>query len=198
MATYPRCGSRPSGGVPHWLRERSAANDRRALLLGHDQPAQACDRQGSKRYRRKLAPPSSSGVIDAAETAMTASSATAVPLHLPQWCIRCRTPRSLFWWWTTNYARANFAHTLRQTCMPSTRPRTEPLAEAISRFRPRLVLLNPTLGGLDMHEVCRFLREVSRIPFVFVSPVADPERVIAGLELGADDYVIKPYITLIL
>ena len=72
-------------------------------------------------------------------------------------------------------------------------PTEEPLAEAISRFRPRLVLLNPTLGGLDMHEVCRFLREVSRIPFVFVSPVADPERVIAGLELGADDYVIKPY-----
>jgi DNA-binding response OmpR family regulator len=69
----------------------------------------------------------------------------------------------------------------------------QPLVEAISRFRPRLILLNPTVGGLDVPEVCRFLRDVARIPFVFVSPVADPEGVIAGLELGADDYVIKPY-----
>ena len=69
----------------------------------------------------------------------------------------------------------------------------QPLLEAISRFRPRLILLNPIVRGLDLPEVCRFLRDVARIPFVLVSPVADPEGVIAGLELGADDYVIKPY-----
>jgi DNA-binding response OmpR family regulator len=69
----------------------------------------------------------------------------------------------------------------------------QPLVEALSRVRPRLILLNPTVGGLDVPEVCRFLRDVARIPFVLVSPVADPEGVIVGLELGADDYVIKPY-----
>ena len=76
---------------------------------------------------------------------------------------------------------------------PIDAPGERPLAEAISRFRPRLILLNPTLDGLDLPEVCHFLRDIARIPFVFVSPLADLEGVIAGLELGADDYVIKPY-----
>ena len=88
-----------------------------------------------------------------------------------------------------NELRPHFAPGL----CPIDAPGDRPLVEAISRFRPRLILLNPTLDGLDVRQVCRFLRDVPRIPFVFVSPLADPDNVIAGLELGADDYVIKPY-----
>ncbi len=56
-----------------------------------------------------------------------------------------------------------------------------------------LVILDLMLPGIDGFEVCRRLRERSSIPIVMLTARSGVEDVVAGLELGADDYVIKPF-----
>ena len=68
--------------------------------------------------------------------------------------------------------------------------------EALDRFRactPDLVLLDvmlPRLSGLD---VCREIRSISNVPIVMVSAKGEEIDMVVGLEMGADDYVSKPY-----
>ena len=68
--------------------------------------------------------------------------------------------------------------------------------KAIERFRiddPDLVILDlmlPELSGLD---VCRLIREESNVPIVMVTAKDSEADKVAGLELGADDYVTKPF-----
>ncbi len=68
--------------------------------------------------------------------------------------------------------------------------------EALDRFdtvRPDLVLLDvllPRLSGLD---VCRSIRTRSQVPIVMVSAKSSEIDVVVGLEVGADDYVTKPF-----
>ena len=65
--------------------------------------------------------------------------------------------------------------------------------EAVERVRPALVILDVMLPGLDGIEVCRRLRSSSRVPIVMLTARdAEVDRVL-GLELGADDYVTKPF-----
>ena len=59
--------------------------------------------------------------------------------------------------------------------------------------RPDLVVLDLMLPGLDGLEVCRQLRTESDVPIVMLTARVDEEDRIAGLELGADDYVTKPF-----
>ncbi|MFJ8015739.1 response regulator transcription factor [Streptomyces sp. NPDC096339] len=61
------------------------------------------------------------------------------------------------------------------------------------RARPDLVVLDLMLPGLDGLEVCRRLRETGPVPVVMLTARGDEEDRIAGLELGADDYVTKPF-----
>ena len=69
-------------------------------------------------------------------------------------------------------------------------------AEALRRFaevNPDLVLLDlmlPKVSGLD---VCRELRLVSQVPIIMVTAKGDEVDTVVGLEVGADDYVTKPY-----
>ena len=56
-----------------------------------------------------------------------------------------------------------------------------------------LVILDVMLPSLDGYEVCRQLRRESRVPILMVSARGDPVDVVVGLELGADDYVRKPF-----
>jgi two-component system KDP operon response regulator KdpE len=59
--------------------------------------------------------------------------------------------------------------------------------------RPDLALLDimvPSMGGW---EVCRRLRELSEIPIIFLTALGDVNSVVRGLEMGADDYVVKPF-----
>ena len=65
---------------------------------------------------------------------------------------------------------------------------------AIDRERPRLVVLDVGLpGGIDGIEVCRRLRSSSRVPVLMLTARdAEVDRVL-GLEMGADDYVTKPF-----
>lgn len=56
-----------------------------------------------------------------------------------------------------------------------------------------LVVLDILMPGLDGLEVCRRIRTISRIPLIFVSSRDEELDRILGLELGADDYVTKPF-----
>lgn len=68
----------------------------------------------------------------------------------------------------------------------------EALARAASD-RPDLVILDLMLPGLDGWEVCRRLRAESRVPIIIVTARGDPVDRVVGLELGADDYMVKPF-----
>lgn len=66
----------------------------------------------------------------------------------------------------------------------------------VQRLLPSLILLDLMLPGMNGHEVCRLVRRTpstSHIPIIMVTAVGTEEDRIAGLELGADDYVVKPF-----
>jgi DNA-binding response OmpR family regulator len=63
-----------------------------------------------------------------------------------------------------------------------------------ARERPDLVLLDLMLPGLDGMEVCRRLRAQSRVPIIMLTARDDVGDKVVGLELGADDYVTKPFV----
>ena len=56
-----------------------------------------------------------------------------------------------------------------------------------------LVLLDLMLPGMDGYEVCRRVREIGSVPVIMVTARTDEAHRITGLELGADDYVVKPF-----
>ena len=68
--------------------------------------------------------------------------------------------------------------------------------EALLRFRQSpfdALVLDVMLPSVDGFEVCREVRKTSRVPIVMLTARADATDVVAGLELGADDYVTKPF-----
>jgi len=69
----------------------------------------------------------------------------------------------------------------------------EEAVEAVSKFHPDLILLDLLLPGISGLEVCRRIRFFSNIPILVLS-VKDAERdKVEALDLGADDYVAKPF-----
>lgn len=68
--------------------------------------------------------------------------------------------------------------------------------QAIPAFRrehPDLVLLDLNLPGADGLQVCRGLRRISNIPIIMLTARVDEVDRLIGLELGADDYIVKPF-----
>jgi two-component system response regulator MtrA len=68
--------------------------------------------------------------------------------------------------------------------------------EGLLHFRQSpfdLVVLDVMLPHLDGYEVCRQIRAESRVPIIMLSAKSDTVDVVVGLELGADDYVTKPF-----
>ena len=63
----------------------------------------------------------------------------------------------------------------------------------IAEHDPDLVVLDLMLPGIDGLEVCRRLRQTSAVPVVMLTALGEEENRIAGLQLGADDYVTKPF-----
>lgn len=61
------------------------------------------------------------------------------------------------------------------------------------RERPDLIILDLMLPGLDGLEVCRRIRRSSDVPIIMLTAKESEADRVAGLELGADDYVIKPF-----
>ena len=72
----------------------------------------------------------------------------------------------------------------------------EDAVKTISRKTPDLVLLDLMLPGLDGLEVCRTIKKdpkTAGIPIMMVTAKGEESDVVAGLELGADDYLTKPF-----
>ena len=58
---------------------------------------------------------------------------------------------------------------------------------------PNLVILDVMIPGLDGYETLQILREISQVPVIMLTAKSEEEDRIRGLELGADDYVTKPF-----
>jgi DNA-binding response OmpR family regulator len=69
----------------------------------------------------------------------------------------------------------------------------ESALHAVHEHRPRLVVLDVGLPDLDGLEVCRRLRQASPVPVIFLTARDGEIDRVLGLELGADDYVTKPF-----
>ncbi len=69
----------------------------------------------------------------------------------------------------------------------------EEALELFPVFRPDLILLDLMLPGIDGYEVCRELRRTSQVPIIMLSAKGEVFDKVLGLELGADDYMIKPF-----
>jgi DNA-binding response OmpR family regulator len=65
--------------------------------------------------------------------------------------------------------------------------------ELIEREQPALVILDVMLPGTDGFELCRWLRARSDLPVILLTARGEETDRIVGLELGADDYVTKPF-----
>ncbi|MFM8921753.1 MAG: MtrAB system response regulator MtrA [Candidatus Nanopelagicaceae bacterium] len=65
--------------------------------------------------------------------------------------------------------------------------------EAFRETKPDLVLLDVMLPGIDGVEVCKQIRAESMVPIVMLTARGDTQDVVAGLEAGADDYIVKPF-----
>jgi DNA-binding response OmpR family regulator len=65
--------------------------------------------------------------------------------------------------------------------------------EKARRFKPDIVVLDIMMPRLDGLEVCRRLRKESNVPVIMLTARGDDVDKIVGLELGADDYVTKPF-----
>jgi DNA-binding response OmpR family regulator len=65
--------------------------------------------------------------------------------------------------------------------------------ELVERQRPDLVVLDIIMPGMDGHEVLRRIREKSGVPVILLTAKGTDSDKIAGLELGADDYLAKPF-----
>lgn len=62
-------------------------------------------------------------------------------------------------------------------------------------FKPDLILLDIMLPGMDGYDVCREIRKKYTTPIIMLSAKGDVFDKVLGLELGADDYIIKPFDT---
>jgi len=65
--------------------------------------------------------------------------------------------------------------------------------ELIEREKPDLVLLDWMLPGISGLEMCKRLRETSTIPIIMLTAKSEEIDRVLGLEIGADDYIVKPF-----
>lgn len=71
----------------------------------------------------------------------------------------------------------------------------EDAVKAAGEFEPNLMLLDLMLPGMDGYQVCREIRSSSNLPIIMMSAKGEVFDKVLGLELGADDYIIKPFDT---
>lgn len=64
---------------------------------------------------------------------------------------------------------------------------------AFDTYHPNLVLLDLMLPGIDGYQVCREIRTKSAVPVIMLSAKGEVFDKVLGLELGADDYIMKPF-----
>ena len=71
----------------------------------------------------------------------------------------------------------------------------EAALEAVESFEPNLILLDLMLPGIDGYQVCREVRAKNSVPIIMLSAKGEVFDKVLGLELGADDYMEKPFDT---
>ena len=69
----------------------------------------------------------------------------------------------------------------------------ESALRAVDTFAPNLILLDLMLPGMDGWQVCREIRKISTIPIIMLTAKGETFDKVLGLELGADDYMTKPF-----
>lgn len=69
----------------------------------------------------------------------------------------------------------------------------EQALQVFDTFKPNLILLDLMLPGMDGYQVCREIRARSNTPIIMLSAKGEIFDKVLGLELGADDYMIKPF-----
>ena len=69
----------------------------------------------------------------------------------------------------------------------------EEALKEFASFHPDLIILDLMLPGIDGHQVCREIRHTSDVPIIMLSAKGETFDKVLGLELGADDYMIKPF-----
>jgi DNA-binding response OmpR family regulator len=67
--------------------------------------------------------------------------------------------------------------------------------EKFKKIKPDLALLDIMLAGIDGWQVCREIRKISEIPIIMITSKSETFDKVLGLELGADDYIVKPFDT---
>jgi len=65
--------------------------------------------------------------------------------------------------------------------------------EIFKEFTPSIVILDIMLPGMDGWQVCREIRKISSIPIIMLTAKGETFDKVLGLELGADDYMVKPF-----
>lgn len=65
--------------------------------------------------------------------------------------------------------------------------------DTFADYRPDLILLDIMLPGKDGYQICREIRTISNVPIIMLSAKGETFDKVLGLELGADDYIIKPF-----
>lgn len=69
----------------------------------------------------------------------------------------------------------------------------EAAIKTFATYEPDLILLDLMLPGIDGYDVCREIRKTSTVPIIMLSAKGEVFDRVLGLELGADDYIIKPF-----
>ena len=64
---------------------------------------------------------------------------------------------------------------------------------AAEEIKPDLVMLDIMLPGMDGWQVCKRLRQTSKVPIIMLTAKGETEDKVQGLEMGADDYIVKPF-----
>ena len=64
--------------------------------------------------------------------------------------------------------------------------------DRLFELHPDLIILDITMPLMDGWAVCQRVREVSNVPILMLTALSTPETIVKGLEMGADDYILKP------
>ena len=70
---------------------------------------------------------------------------------------------------------------------------SQELWKALAEEEPELILLDIMLPGMDGWQICREIRKKSNVPIIMITAKGETIDKVIGLELGADDYIVKPF-----
>lgn len=65
--------------------------------------------------------------------------------------------------------------------------------ESFKKCSPAVVLLDIMMPGMDGYKVCEKIREISEVPIILITAKGEDYERVMGLDIGADDYVVKPF-----